>query len=342
MGDAASRPRLLHVAFDASARGTLREIILQDSRYFVEAPPGGADLILFGTDEIAYLSRNPLFKAFRPICLCVTETDIPTFFMPGLYAANRRMTLTCSRTKTMHYVISAKSSFNEEVRRLMGEDRSRRYLYTFMGGTNSWARRRLLKHVPQRGDTLLRATDSYNHWDKQAAPDRSRAAKRDYAETLASSKFALCPRGCGLSSYRLFEAMSLGVAPVIIADGWQPIETIDWSFALFVPERRIRDLDSIVRAHEDEWQARGAAALAAHRAALHGDVLAPILHQQLLDLLGSYRRDREAVMALLARARFAALQTYWAAYRLVKNVVLGACRLGRFEFPYALHNPTRK
>jgi hypothetical protein len=82
---------------------------------------------------------------------------------------------------------------------------------------------------------------------------------------MAASKFALCPRGAGVSSIRLFEAMSIGVAPIIVADGWVPPVGPRWDrFALFVPERDVRHLAAIVRTHETEWEERGRLAYAAY------------------------------------------------------------------------------
>jgi hypothetical protein len=82
---------------------------------------------------------------------------------------------------------------------------------------------------------------------------------------MAASKFALCPRGAGVSSIRIFEAMSIGVAPIVVADGWVPPNGPRWNqFALFVPERDVSNLAAIVRTHEAEWEERGRLAYAAY------------------------------------------------------------------------------
>ena len=46
--------------------------------------------------------------------------------------------------------------------------------------------------------------------------------KKRYAATLQRSKFVLCPRGGGPASFRLFETMASGRAPVILSDEWTP------------------------------------------------------------------------------------------------------------------------
>src|SRR4029079_6926219 len=44
---------------------------------------------------------------------------------------------------------------------------------------------------------------------------------------------------------------------VILSDRWVPIGSVDWSFAIFVKEGRVADLDRIIRDHDSEWQSRG-------------------------------------------------------------------------------------
>lgn len=45
---------------------------------------------------------------------------------------------------------------------------------------------------------------------------------RNYAELMATCKFAAAPRGDALFSYRFTEAVCSGAVPVLIADGWVP------------------------------------------------------------------------------------------------------------------------
>lgn len=53
-----------------------------------------------------------------------------------------------------------------------------------------------------------------------------------YCNVIKSSAFALCPAGYGLTSFRLYEVLSLGTVPVYIHNGtpWLPFsESIDWN-----------------------------------------------------------------------------------------------------------------
>jgi len=330
----------LRIHFDYSCGEALRSILLGSASLFQESAACEADVILFGTDDITTVERSRLYKEYRSKSLCITESDIPTFRLPGLYAANTASLLTRSRTKTTSYFISERKQGNEEVKRLRGTQVERRFLYSFMGGSTSWARKRLFRALQSQQDTIVEATNSYNHWSTDTADEDRRVSQRlRYAEVMAASKFALCPRGCGLSSYRLFESMSLGVAPVIISDAWQPIDGLDWSFALRVREKHIPELDRIVRTHEDEWQIRSAAGLAAYKALLAEDVVAQHVHHSLIDVLASFDSRRESIMAEVARARYVAREAYWAGRKVAKIAVLWAFHLAGKPLPINLNRP---
>jgi hypothetical protein len=64
---------------------------------------------------------------------------------------------------------------------------------------------------------------------------------------------------------RLFEAMKLGVAPVIISDKWILPKGPDWhKFSLIIRERDIPNLESIVTQNECRYEEMGKAAREAY------------------------------------------------------------------------------
>lgn len=75
-------------------------------------------------------------------------------------------------------------------------------------------------------------------------------------KTLTSkSKFTLCPRGYGKSSFRLYEAIQLGSVPVYVSDThylpWS--EEIDWNeFCVLIKPEQINDLKSILESYSDD------------------------------------------------------------------------------------------
>lgn len=75
----------------------------------------------------------------------------------------------------------------------------------------------------------------------------------DFIATTSRSVFTLCPCGYGPTSFRLYEAMSLGSIPVYIYDDapWLPFaDEIDWhSIAVLLPKSRIHEIPALLRAH---------------------------------------------------------------------------------------------
>jgi hypothetical protein len=63
----------------------------------------------------------------------------------------------------------------------------------------------------------------------------------------------------------LFEALRLGIAPIIVSDAWLPCAGPDWSrCAIVVKERDVGRLDAIVSEYEPRWREMGVAARAIH------------------------------------------------------------------------------
>ncbi len=309
--------------------------------FFEVVTPSEAELVILHSDELGYINSSPLYKEYKSKSVCITESDIPTFRLPGLYAANQKGLLTAGRTRTINYLISERSKPNPEIKALAGSSVEKKYLYSFMGGTNSWPRRWLFRYTPKKDDTIIEPTDKYNHWevDEADVEEHARRMRRRYAEVMAASKFSICPRGCGLSSYRLFESMSLGVAPVIISDKWRPVAGVNWDFAIFVREKDIPKLDQIVRSHEHEWQQRGQLARAAYNEFFGGDAIARTLYGQLSELRTSVHPFREFVMGYAATLRVVLRKAYWAAYDMTKKLVIKIFKTTGMSLPFRVYQP---
>ena len=82
-----------------------------------------------------------------------------------------------------------------------------------------------------------------------------------FAEILRRSKFVLCPRGQGLSSIRLYETLSAGRVPIILADRWWPPSGPHWdNFSVRWPERRVDELPRYLESIEPRWEPMAMAA----------------------------------------------------------------------------------
>ncbi|HZZ73503.1 MAG TPA: exostosin family protein [Pirellulales bacterium] len=90
-----------------------------------------------------------------------------------------------------------------------------------------------------------------NDWGS-TDPNRLQKKTRMFVEALSRSVFALCPRGYGKTSFRMYEALQLGCIPVYIYDEpWLPYtDVLDWSeFAVLVPLAEASGLHEILSAH---------------------------------------------------------------------------------------------
>ncbi len=111
-------------------------------------------------------------------------------------------------------------------------DQTRTLLTSFMGSFEThWSRQVLAQHT----SSSISVIDSGKWYYETPDDDR----KNTYTDLLATSKFALCPRGTGPSTIRIWEAMAAGSIPVIISDQliMPDIGDTSWNnIAVFVPE----------------------------------------------------------------------------------------------------------
>jgi Exostosin family len=276
------------VYFEQSCSSGLRDIFREgDGIYFgIVSEARDADIIVFQRDDWKYVKSHGLFKEFASRCIAITECDRPSFFLPTICASNSTFWLAKSRAETMEYMLAHRANWNPYIS-AQPADRIKCHLYSFVGKPSSKVRRHLLAAHGRSspGDVLV----------ENSAPALidtvrySLESQRRYAEIMAASKFAICPRGWGTGGVRLFEACCLGVAPVILADAWYPISGMSWNFAIFVREKDVSKLDAIVRSREHEWRERGAAARRAYETEFAHHVNAGRLHFKISRLLATSR-----------------------------------------------------
>lgn len=215
--------------------------------------PASADLILVaGGSSVGFagIDDNPLVRRFPKTCFMYDDSDGFVPLLPGIYTNARRPRLVdLHRTESSAFVVA----LNPQTQPL---EREKRYLFTFAGGSTSLVRKRLYRIDWHRDDVLVENTSSYYHWD--AGQDGREERQQRYAETIASSRFALCPRGASAGSQRLFEVMQMGVAPVLISDHYDLPVGPDWSrFLIRVRERDIARLPEILEQHIETSAERG-------------------------------------------------------------------------------------
>lgn len=70
---------------------------------------------------------------------------------------------------------------------------------------------------------------------------------KTFCDVLSRSVFALCPRGFGLTSFRICEALEQGAIPVYISDEWIQPGNVDFNeYGVLVHADEIDELDAIL------------------------------------------------------------------------------------------------
>jgi hypothetical protein len=119
---------------------------------------------------------------------------------------------------------------------------------------NNWAsvaynvRMKMLEVLVDKKEYVLKP----KHWSPEVKSERQNL----FIETTSRSKFTLCPRGYGATSFRLYEAMQLGSIPVYIY--YDKIFTpftnkVNWNdIAILVDFKDIDKLDDILKSISEE------------------------------------------------------------------------------------------
>jgi hypothetical protein len=227
--------------------------------------PFAADIILIlGAPpfEPQRLLQYGLYKDFPERCAIYSEDDDCLPLIPGVHT-NAPISQHTRIGRIFNYAHITRNGpcqnrFLEETTSPVpiGMKAEKRYFFTFQGGSTSILRKRIYNLKFNRSDVLIENTSAYWHWDN-SQPGRLERQRR-YAETLAASHFVLCPRGAGVGSYRFFEVMAAGVAPVLLSDDYALTPGPAWdTFLIQVRERDIAKLPEILEPYLESAAERG-------------------------------------------------------------------------------------
>ena len=214
--------------------------------------PADAELVLFVETSAAAgryfgrVLRDPVYRAHRDRSYLFCSTDRPLARLPGVYASIERRWYRPAWTRSGGYL-----GVYERPGLAFDPDRRASLLFSFAGSGSADPVRRAVLELSAAGALVV---------DSEIEP----LDLGSYAATIHDSAFVLCPRGGGTATFRLFEAMMLGRAPVILSDDWVPPEGPLWdTFSLRVPEREVAGIPALLEAHRGEAERMGAAARAA-------------------------------------------------------------------------------
>lgn len=250
-----------------------------------------ADVIFFVEnthfDDYLYkkVRQHPLVEQYPEKTFMYNETDKPWSALPGLYCSMPRRFFQQSKQVAFPY-IQTPNDFIKDVHKW---DVEKRWLFSFVGSSSHRCRNDVV--ALNDAGSGVQDTSDFNVWD--CTDDAKASVGKHFAQTMAESHFMLCPRGIGTSSYRLFETLEAGRAPVIIANQWVPTPHVNWDFAVRVDERDIKSIPSLLRSISDEAEDRGKAARSAWESAYSPHTLFDTAAESLAWLLEE-RRYMEA------------------------------------------------
>lgn len=97
--------------------------------------------------------------------------------------------------------------------------------------------------------------DKYTFYQTNWSPSISTNQLNNFIDITSRSRFALCPRGYGPSSFRLYESMQLGTIPVYVSDyhhlPWT--DEIKWNeICVIIKEQEINEIDHILSSISDD------------------------------------------------------------------------------------------
>lgn len=221
--------------------------------------PAEADIVIFCEGHTwpdpYYLAvrKHPVFRKWKQKCVLYCDGDRSITAMPTLTPSMEAWQFNPRTKKTFHYF--SREWENHAIDQCRSFETERQYLFSFVGDSTTHPVRRKILDLPD-DNALLRDTHGRRGW---LLPESERwAYEQFFVDAILKSHFVLCPRGVGPASYRLFETMQLGRVPVVLSDAWVPIDDVNWAeCALFVPERRVRDLPSIMAEHLPQAELMG-------------------------------------------------------------------------------------
>jgi hypothetical protein len=196
-----------------------------------------ADIVLFtecnqlGDDlRLAAIREAPITRRLRDRIYVYDQRDRPWCGFPGAYVSmparsfDRRFQVASSYLPVPGFPVSESEYRTTEPDLLM----------SFIGSPTHPVRKKLFEAQHPRG--LFTRVDGFLFSDSTSRDFATR--RKRFEETLVRSKFVLCPRGHGTSSFRLYETLAAGRVPVIIADEWVAPTGPAWeSCSIRWPER---------------------------------------------------------------------------------------------------------
>ncbi len=212
-----------------------------------------ADIILFVGSTDAYhedIRRSRLYRAFPQKCFVFDSADKVVPFLPGIYASIEKRWHSTQWTRSGFYL----NVMDNQAIAFQPPHADPPFLFSFVGSIRTASVRSSIVRLSHASCLLVDVDSPQDGLFSHQNHDRV----RHYVDVMVKSRFVLCPRGVGTSSWRLFEAMKMGRAPVIISDQWVPPSGPDWpAFSIRVPEKDVARLPRVLEDRKQEAEKMG-------------------------------------------------------------------------------------
>lgn len=261
------------------------ELAAQDRHgvHSVTTNPEAADLIMFVDPHRPHrwtldaIRAHPFVSKYPEKTYIYDERDLSWCALPGIYPSVLASVYDARRQRAYSYFQNFGTPQSAEA---LAEALPPDLLFSFMGADNHRVRRQVLALSHPRAvvkDTSrLKIYDFSGHVSKEETEEIA-DHRRLFAETMSRSKYILCPRGHGASSFRIFETLRAGRVPVIISDEWTEPEGPDWgACSLRVREADVKQIPALLEAREDSFEPMSQKALQVYAEWFAPDV---IFHQ---------------------------------------------------------------
>jgi hypothetical protein len=237
---------------------------LSDKTHLLVDEPKEANFILICDaefDKYAYkIRKNLLIKKYPNKCFILSNFDKPFYYARGIFTSAEKSGNLANRFRSCSYTAYFDPYHNPYVLEHKPNEvlQSKNYLFSFMGRNSHPVRKAIFDLSFIRKDIMVKDTSElFSLWGGNTNFNQQQL----YYNLLLNSKFALCPRGYGTNSIRLFEAMKLGIAPIIISDDFILPNGPNWEeFSIIIKEKDVKDLEQIMMGYEKRYTVMGALA----------------------------------------------------------------------------------
>ena len=224
----------------------------------VTTDPEAADLILFVDPQLPHrwtldaIRAHPFVSKYPQKTFIYDERDLNWCVLPGIYPSVLASVYDSRRQRAYSYFRDFGTPLTSET---LAETAPPDLLFSFMGAPNHKVRRNILSLSDSRA--YIEDTSHAKFYDYSAKRDEQALQKQRlaYAEIMKRSKFVLCPRGHGTSSFRIFETLRAGRVPVILSNEWVEPTGPDWAgCSLRVQENAVASLPHFLKQHEPKFE----------------------------------------------------------------------------------------